>query len=117
MTERRKPEPLNQLDERLRQLRAQEEDRERTAAARLDPRGGLGLAARVGVELVAALIVGGGIGFLLDRWLGTNPWLLVMFFLLGAAAGMLNVYRVMSGMGQAVGYVGERHKDEDDSRS
>ena len=117
MTERRKPEPLDRLDERLRRLRAQEEGRRRSAAGvgGTDPRGGLGLALRIGVELVAALVVGGGIGFLLDRWLGSGPWLMVAFFLLGAAAGMLNVYRVMSGMSQAVGYAGERRKhDRDD---
>jgi len=51
--------------------------------------------------LVAALIVGVGIGLLLDRWLGTTPWFLIVFFLLGAAAGILNVYRAASGMGLA----------------
>ena len=65
---------------------------------------GIGFGLRIGVELVAALIVGGGIGFMLDRWLGTGPWLQVVFFLLGAAAGLVNVYRVMAGLGQSVGY-------------
>jgi ATP synthase protein I len=39
------------------------------------------------------LVVGGGIGWLLDRWLGTSPLLLILFFLVGAAAGMYNVVR------------------------
>lgn len=59
---------------------------------------------RIGVELVAALLVGVGIGWLLDQWLGTTPWLMLVFFLLGSASGMFNVYRVMTGMGHAVGY-------------
>lgn len=55
----------------------------------------MGLAFRIGVELVAGLVVGGGIGWLLDRWLNTGPLLLIVFFFLGAAAGMLNVWRAV----------------------
>ena len=65
---------------------------------------GFGMAMRVGVELVAALVVGVGIGLLLDRWLGTAPLFLVVFFFLGAGAGILNVYRAASGIGLAAGY-------------
>jgi len=64
---------------------------------------GLSLAVRIGAELVAALAVGVGIGLLLDSWLGTAPWMLVAFFVLGAAAGMLNVYRVMERMNRPAG--------------
>ncbi len=49
-------------------------------------------------------MVGVAIGIGLDRWLGTTPWLMVVFIVLGAAAGILNVVRVMTGMGGAVGY-------------
>jgi ATP synthase protein I len=63
------------------------------------PKGSLGLAFRIAVELVAALAVGLGIGWAIDRWLGTRPWGLVVFFFLGAAAGMLNVYRAVGGSG------------------
>jgi ATP synthase protein I len=59
---------------------------------------------KIGIELVSALAVGVGIGLLLDSWLGTGPWMLLLFFVLGAAAGILNVYRTMSGYGYAVGY-------------
>lgn len=65
---------------------------------------GLGLAFRTGIELVSALAVGVGIGFLLDKWLDTTPWFLLLFFFLGAAAGFLNVYRTASGIGLAPGY-------------
>lgn len=53
-----------------------------------------GVGFRAGVEVVSALIVGAGIGYALDRWLGTWPWLFLAFFVLGAAAGVLNVYRL-----------------------
>jgi len=65
---------------------------------------GLSAAWRIGVEMVAALIVGVGIGLLLDGWLGTAPWGLVVFLLLGTAAGVLNVYRAALGMSDAVGW-------------
>lgn len=58
------------------------------------PQSAFGFALRAGVELVAALVVGGGIGWLLDRWLGTGPFLMVLFFFLGSGAGMLNVFRI-----------------------
>jgi len=54
------------------------------------------LGARIGVELAAALVVGGIIGYALDRWLHTTPIFLLVFFVLGAAAGMLNVWRLIS---------------------
>lgn len=65
---------------------------------------GFGLAFRVTVELVVAPAVGGGIGWLLDSWLGTMPGLMIVFFMLGGAAGVMNVYRTVSGIGHGVGY-------------
>jgi len=44
-------------------------------------------------ELIVGVGVGGFIGWLLDRWLGTTPWLLVLFVTLGFAAGLMNVIR------------------------
>ena len=67
-------------------------------------RNGLGLALKVGVEFVSAIFVGVAIGVLLDYWFGTKPWLMVVFFLMGSAAGFLNIFRLMSGYGRTVGY-------------
>lgn len=53
----------------------------------------IGMAFRLSTEMVAGLVVGGGMGWLLDRWLGTAPWFLLVFFVLGMAAGILNVFR------------------------
>lgn len=55
----------------------------------------MGVGMRVGVELVAALAVGVAIGLALDHWLHTSPALLVVFVLLGGAAGVANVMRLM----------------------
>jgi ATP synthase protein I len=55
----------------------------------------MGVGVRVGVELVAAMVVGVGIGWYLDHWLHTSPLFLVVFVLLGGAAGVANVWRMM----------------------
>ncbi|PWR23528.1 AtpZ/AtpI family protein [Zavarzinia compransoris] len=52
-----------------------------------------GSAMRLGVEFASGFVVGGLIGWALDRWFGSRPWLMVVFFLLGAAAGTLNLIR------------------------
>jgi ATP synthase protein I len=48
---------------------------------------------RLSSELVAGVVVGAGLGWLIDRWLGIAPWGLIVFLLLGFAAGVLNVMR------------------------
>ena len=58
----------------------------------------MGNAFKLGTELVAAVLVGTIIGFILDTWFDTKPWLIIIFFFLGAAAGMLNVIRVANSM-------------------
>lgn len=50
---------------------------------------------RAATELVAAVAVGAFLGWQLDRWLGTRPILLVVFFFLGIAAGFMNLYRTV----------------------
>ena len=58
----------------------------------------MGSAFKLGTELVAAVAVGTIIGFILDNWFDTKPWLIIIFFFLGAAAGMLNVIRTANQM-------------------
>ncbi len=53
----------------------------------------MGNAFKLSTEFVAAVAVGTLIGFILDSWFGTKPWLIVIFFFLGSAAGMLNVIK------------------------
>ena len=58
----------------------------------------MGSAFKLGTELVSAVAVGTIIGFILDSWFDTKPWLIIIFFFLGAAAGMLNVIRTANRM-------------------
>tara|TARA_B100002051_G_scaffold265796_1_gene292170 strand:- start:341 stop:628 length:288 start_codon:yes stop_codon:yes gene_type:complete len=58
----------------------------------------LGNAFKLGTELVAAVAVGSIIGFILDNWFGTKPLLIILFFLLGSAAGIYNVIKAAKKM-------------------
>ena len=58
----------------------------------------LGNAFKIGTEFVAAIAVGTIIGFILDNWFDTKPWLIIVFFFLGAIAGVLNVIRAAKKM-------------------
>ena len=53
----------------------------------------LGKALKISTELVAAVVVGSTIGFLLDNWFGTKPLLIICFFFIGVTAGILNVFK------------------------
>jgi len=53
----------------------------------------LGKALKISTELVAAVVVGTTIGFLLDNWFDTKPLLVICFFFMGVAAGILNVFK------------------------
>jgi len=111
MDEDNHPPSLEDLDARLRKARGKAHPAN-AAEGKDVPAGGWGPAMRVGLELVSGLAVGVGIGWLLDEWLGTRPWLMVVFFFLGAGAGMLNVYRSVSNLGYGVGYGGAQAGDD-----
>lgn len=64
----------------------------------------MSMGVRAGTELVGAIVVCGAIGYGLDRWLDTKPWMLILFLFLGVCTGFLNVYRVTQNLGSAVGY-------------
>ena len=58
----------------------------------------IGIAFKLSTELVAAVAVGTIIGFILDDWFGTKPWLILIFFFVGVAAGILNVVKSAKNM-------------------
>lgn len=80
---------LAEIEERLRKARERRDDVRPIEA----PNSKLGIAFRLVTELMAAVIVGGAIGWGLDRILSTGPFLLIVMFLVGVAAGIFNVVR------------------------
>lgn len=79
------PDDLRALGKRIEEARG--------PGRKSEPPTSLGIAFRFATELGAALIVGAGLGWLLDRWLHTAPIFIVIMFVLGAAAGLRNVMR------------------------
>jgi ATP synthase protein I len=112
MNDKQSPPSLDELNAKLNEATAKRKKRDTVSEER---GAGLGFAVKIGVDIVAAIIVGVGIGLLLDHWLGTKPWLLIVFFILGAAAGMLNVFRAVSGYGYAAGYQHKAPKEGADN--
>ena len=53
----------------------------------------MGMAFKMSTELVVAVVVGTIIGFILDNWFGTKPWLILIFFFVGVVAGIMNVVK------------------------
>jgi ATP synthase protein I len=106
MARRDVPPSLKDLQGRLKAARSRHQEGQDKGAQGQSPASGsgLGFGLRLSVDLLAGLAIGVGLGLVLDNWLGTAPLMLVVFFFLGAAAGMLNVYRVATGRGLAIGY-------------
>ena len=92
MTDPDENDRLDDLGKRIES--AKDRRRQRSGGQQTYSASGLGVGLRIATELVAALGVSVGIGIVLDRWLGTTPWLLILFFILGAATGFRNVVRV-----------------------
>lgn len=87
------PQKLNELGKRLDELQTRQ-----AAGTKRPPPSQSGIAARFATELVAGLVVGGGLGWGIDWLFGhfgfhTKPVFLIVFFMLGAAAGIRNVMR------------------------
>ncbi len=77
----------------------------------------LAMASTMGMHMVSGIIVGLVIGWFLDKWLGTKPWLLLIMLMFGIAAGFLNVIRdakhmqrVQSGTGPGQETKGEKNE-------
>jgi len=80
-----------EFDERLRRAREAYAEKTRPIPSRGSA---MGMAFRIATDLVVSVAVGTGIGYGLDYLLGTKPWLMLVFFMLGSAAGVMNVIRI-----------------------
>ena len=66
---------------------------------------------RIATELLAGLIVGAGIGLMMDNWLDTKPLFLIVFFILGGIAGIYNLWRQLNGQGLKLGYFNKEKRN------
>ena len=84
-------------DDKLRELKNRIETAKssNTNITKKNKGSGAGFGFKISTEIIAALVVGVGIGLIVDKYLGTKPFGLIIFFIFGALAGFLNVYRVM----------------------
>ena len=108
---------VDKLGDRLKKAKAEHESG-RQGGDTLQGRG-MAYGFRMSSELVGAIVVGGLIGYGLDRWLGTTPWLFLVFFVLGFAAGILNLLRAYQQMQGEIaartgGNLGKSVRDDDD---
>lgn len=62
---------------------------------------GFGNALKLSSEFIAGILVGVGLGWVIDRWAGTSPWGLIIFLFLGFGAGVLNVLRSVGRVAEA----------------
>ncbi len=98
----REKEPLKDFEARLNAARGRDEQGQ--GQPLVDPtasRAAMGYAFRIGIELAVGLVIGGGLGWLLDQWFGTTPLMLILFFFLGAGAGIRNVFRTAQEINRA----------------
>src|SRR5262245_17755654 len=84
---------LRSLGERLDQVGPRRGDESGAASRSTADMSGFARGMRLSAELVGGVVVGFILGWLFDRWLGTSPWGLIVFLLLGFVAGVLNVMR------------------------
>jgi ATP synthase protein I len=84
---------LQRLSEKLARSKGADQPSDSSGADRATTASGYARGFRLSSEFVAGVIVGAGLGWLIDRGLGTSPWGLTVFLLLGFAAGVLNVMR------------------------
>lgn len=89
------------LASRIARAKREREVAERAKAAPAKDMSGWNRGLRLGSEFIAAILVGAGIGWLLDTWLKTSPWLMLVMLIVGFAAGVLNVVRSASEMNKA----------------
>jgi len=104
MSDERPPDDLARFGQRLDRARSQRGGTSTAGDGGAGQQQALGIGMRIGIEFVVAIVVATGLGWAFDRVLGTAPFGMIVLFFLGVAAGMLSVYRAITGTGAAVGF-------------
>ena len=90
---KKKTDDIKQIEARIANLQKKEQQVRKNVLGESDFVFATKTGFRVGTELLSGVVVGAGLGYVLDMYLQTKPWMLIVFLLLGFAAGFLNVYR------------------------
>jgi ATP synthase protein I len=107
-----RPTPTREeLAARLAAVQEREAEQQQADDRRKGKAQGLGLGMRIGIELLASVLVGGGLGWFIDDKLGTSPIFLLALVSLGFTAGVLNVIRLTKRMDIAQGIVHGRDRE------
>ncbi len=106
---------FDSLSERIAKFEAIMTDEKKKQSPAQMPVAGFALAGRVATELVAGISVGTFLGWLIDRWLETTPIFMLILFFLGAAGGLMNIWRLLTGRGMSAGYFNENKKNKDNN--
>ena len=103
MSDHQPPPDIEDFNARLKAAQNERTEKEVAAVDRRQASKGAGIGMRIGIELLAAVLVGGAIGLFIDRWLNTSPIFLLAFVVLGFAAGVMDVLRILKGLDTSVG--------------
>ena len=108
---------LNDLEEKLKQFRAQEQARSASDDADDEDAENMSIGIRAGSELVVSIAAGTLIGWGLDKWLHTKPAFLIIFILAGIFTGFMNVYRITQNIGGSVGFAALHNREKPDTKT
>ncbi len=105
---------LKDLSSRVRAARAEAGTDPASRPARVAMSDRMGLGFRIVIELVVCTMVGAGMGYGIDTWLGSRPFGMVVGLGFGFAAGVMTIYRVVKGLDEAVG-LGRASRERDEA--
>lgn len=112
MSERKRPIDLSRLQKRIDDARERGEAAERPDVSKRAMGKGYGMAIRLVAEMIAALVVSVALGLWLDSLMGVAPLFLMILLVMGMAAGVMNVYRAVSGFSHGQ-LLGKQNKDDE----
>lgn len=107
---------IETLSHKLNSIREEEQSEQDKLDQRLNDSENMSIGIRAGAELVGAIAAGGFLGWLMDGWFDSKPFMLIVMLLLGIITGFVNVYRVSQNIGTAPGY-SQLHKSQKQAKN
>ena len=89
----KEPEDIKNINLRIRDFKTKHIDISKVSESQKNTYSQTTVGFQISVELLSGVLIGAGIGYLLDNLFSTRPWLVAIFTILGGAAGVLNIYK------------------------